>query len=66
MQLSDTVNVSPVNISVRQGVAGPELDLIAESDDAWDGPFGIAFDQQTAAEFLPVLLHFIKTGEMPK
>lgn len=66
MQLSDTVNVCPVTISVRQGVEGPELDLRAKDycDSKMD--IEIAFDQQTAAEFLPVLLHFIETGEMPK
>lgn len=66
MQLSDTVNVYPVNISVRQGVAGPELDLRAKSDGARGRTVEIALDQQTAAEFLPVLLHFIETGEMLK
>ena len=66
MQLSETINVFPVDISVRQGVAGPELDLRAKSDGDRGRPVEIALDQQTAAEFLPVLLHFIETGEMPK
>lgn len=66
MQLSHTVNVYPVSISVCQGVAGPELDLRSKSDGDRGWPVEIAFDQQTAAEFLPVLLHFIETGEMLK
>lgn len=66
MQLSDTVNVCPVNISVRQGVAGPELDLNAKDAVDPEVEIQIAFDQQTAAEFLPILEHFIETGGLPK
>lgn len=66
MQLSDTVNVSPVNISVRQGVAGPELDINAKDAVDPEVDIQIAFDQQTAAEFLPILQHFIETGGLPK
>ena len=66
MQLSDTVNVYPVNISVRQGVAGPELDLNAKDAVDPEVDIQIAFDQQTAAEFLPILQHFIETGGLPK
>lgn len=66
MQLSDTVKVYPVNISVRQGVAGPELDLNAKDAVDPEVDIQIAFDQQTAAEFLPILQHFIETGGLPK
>lgn len=66
MQLSETINVSPVVISVIQGVAGPELDLIAEDAEEPGVVIRIAFDQITAAEFLPILQHFIETGGLPK
>lgn len=66
MQLSDTVNVYPVNISVRQGVAGPELNLNTKDAVDPEVDIQIAFDQQTAAEFLPILPHFIETGGLPK
>lgn len=66
MQLSDTVNVYPVNISVRQSVAGPELDLNTKDAVDPEVDIQIAFDQQTAAEFLPILQHFIETGGLPK
>ena len=66
MQLSETINVYPVVISVRQGVAGPELDLNAKDAEEPGVVIQIAFDQQTAAEFLPILQHFIETGGLPK
>lgn len=66
MQLSETINVFPVDIAVRQGIAGPELDLNAKSAVDPEVDIQIAFDQQTAAEFLPILQHFIETGGLPK
>lgn len=66
MQLSETINVFPVDISVRQGIAVPELDLNAKSSEDPEVDIQIAFDQQTAVEFLPILQHFIETGGLPK
>lgn len=59
MQLSETVNVYPVTLSTYQGVDGPELSLEYACA-------GVSLDQQTAAEFLPILRHFIETGELPQ
>jgi len=60
MQLSETENVYPVEVEVRDSVVGRELQLFIN-------PFVfVALDQTTAAELLPILEYFIKTGEMPK
>lgn len=59
MKLSETENVYPVEISVLEGVDGPELFL------KYKGA-GVSFDEITAAEFLPILQHFIATGELPE
>ena len=66
MQLSETINVFPVTITISQGVAGTELNLQAQSQQRPDTIIEIAFDQQTAVEFLPILQHFIETGGLPK
>lgn len=59
MKLSETNNVLPVDISVRDGVEGTELNLIWKCS-------CITLDQTTAAELLPILQHFIETGELPE
>lgn len=59
MQLSETENSYPAEIVVRDGVVSREMLLRSN---------GIEFslDQTTAAELLPILEHFIKTGELPE
>lgn len=61
MKLSETNNVFPVRVTVRDGVESKELMLgnLANTH-------RVSLDQTTAKEFLPVLQHFIKTGEMLK
>lgn len=58
-QLSETENVYPVTVSVRDGVASPEM-VISGSGAR------LMLDQTTAAELLPMLAHFIATGELPE
>lgn len=60
MKLSETNNVFPLVVSVNAGVVSNELRLCDE------GVMYVALDQTTAKEFLPVLQHFIETGEMLK
>ena len=59
MILPETENVRPVTVSVRDGVVSNELRLSINSG-------SISLDQATAEVFLPVLIHFINTGEMLK
>lgn len=60
MQLSETENVYPVEVGVRDSVVGRELQLFIVPK------VFVALDQTTAAELLPILEHFIKTGELPE
>lgn len=66
MQLSETNNVNPVTISVGPSVEGNELHLTATDALDADVTLEIALDQTTAAELLPILQHFIETGELPE
>lgn len=66
MKLSETNNVNPVTVSVGPSVEGNELQLTATDSLDADINFTIALDQQTAAELLPILEHFIATGELPE
>ncbi len=59
MQLSETENVYPARIVVRESVVSNEMLLCAKN-------VAFALDQTTAAELLPILEHFIKTGELPE
>ena len=59
MRLSETENVYALRISTRPGVKSNELVLEARG-------YKMSLDQQTAAEFLPILQHFIATGELPE
>lgn len=59
MKLPETENVFPVNVSVQEGVISNELRLSVKCG-------SIFLDQTTAEVFLPVLQHFIETGEMLK
>lgn len=65
MKLSETENVGPLDLKVSMGVSAPELHINAYNDDL-GAVIGIALDQITAAELLPILQHFIETGELPE
>lgn len=66
MKLSETNNVMPVGVSVGPAVEGNELRLTTKDSIDNDMEFQLALDQQTAAELLPILQHFIETGELPE
>lgn len=66
MKLSETNNVMPITISVGPSVEGNELRLETTDSLDTDTAIEMVFDQQTAAEFLPILQHFIATGELPE
>jgi hypothetical protein len=61
MKLSETDNVYPVEVFTHQSIVSNELRLIGDGCNE-----GVALDQTTAAEFLPILEHFIATGELPE
>lgn len=61
MKLSETDNVYPVEVFTHQSVVSNELRLIGDGFNQ-----GVALDQTTAAELLPILQHFIATGELPE
>lgn len=61
MKLSETENVYPVKVFTHQSVVSNELRLLGDGCKQ-----GVALDQTTAAEFLPILQHFIETGELPE
>lgn len=60
MQLKDTRNVWPVQLVHLK--AAPPFD--AQLGLRYDGHH-IYLDQETAQQLLPILEHFIKTGELP-
>lgn len=66
MKLSETNNVMPVEVTVGTSVEGNELRLTTKDSIDNDMEFQLALDQQTAAELLPILQHFIATGELPE
>lgn len=66
MKLSETNNVMPATISVGPSVDGPELRVTTTDSLDTSVEIEAVFDQQTAAEFLPILQHFIATGELPE
>lgn len=59
MKLPETELVYEAEVSFKKSSAGNEIRV------AVTGRIGVAFDQQTAAEFLPILKHFAETGEVP-
>lgn len=61
MKLSETANVYPVKVFTHQSAVSNELRLIGDGCSS-----GVALDQTTAAELLPILQHFIATGELPE
>lgn len=60
MQLKETDVCWPVELEIDTGGFGTTLDLV-EVDDG----FRIALDREQAQQLLPILEHFIKTGELP-
>lgn len=60
MKLSETKIVFAAELEVVNHGDGGELRVFTSPT------AGIAFDKQTAAEFLPILQHFIATGELPE
>lgn len=60
MKLSETEIVYAARIEQCNKGDGPEIRVSTAYAD------GVAFDQQTAAEFLPILQYFIETGELPE
>ncbi len=42
-----------------------ELDEDGDMDMTYNG-YGITLDPQQAAEFLPILQHYVETGELPE
>ena len=59
MILSGTVNAQAVELRIEESVKSDMLGL-------WCNGTGLGVDQQQAAELLPILEHFIKTGELPE
>ena len=66
MKLSETSNVMPMIVSVGPSVDGPELRLTTTDSLDISVEIEAVFNRQTAAEFLPILQHFIATGELPE
>ncbi len=60
MKLSETEIVYAATVKCLNNGDGPELRVLTATST------GVAFDQQTAAEFLPILQYFIATGELPE
>lgn len=60
MKLSETEIVFAAELKVVNLGGGEELRVFTYPS------VGVAFDRQTAAEFLPILQHFIATGELPE
>lgn len=65
MKLSETENVWPLDLEVSDGVSTPEL-YVSSYNEELDAVIGVSLDQTTAAELLPILRHFIETGELPE
>ena len=59
MKLSETENVYPVELTIEESVVSNALRLNIKRG-------YVALDQTTAAELLPILQHFIATGELPE
>lgn len=60
MKLSETELVYGATIERYEHPEGVEIRVSTKP------LVGVAFDQQTAAEFLPILQHFIATGGLPE
>lgn len=62
MEIPETKNCYGGKVSVRDGVKSPEINIIVRG---LFGNFTLALDQEQAALLVPVLQHFVETGEMP-
>lgn len=62
MRIPETENCYSGFVSVHDGVVSPEINITVTGQ---DGPFVLALDQEQAALLIPVLQHFVETGEMP-
>jgi hypothetical protein len=62
MEYPETKNCYGGKVSVRDGVVSPEIDIRVECP---NGKLMLALDQAQAALLIPVLQHFVETGEMP-
>lgn len=59
MKLSETENVEAIELRIVPSVISNCLGLRSKG-------VGLAIDRTTAAELLPILQHFIETGELPE
>lgn len=59
MKLSETENVEQIELRIVPSVVSNCLGLRSKG-------VGLAIDQKTAAELIPILQHFIATGELPE
>lgn len=62
MKYPETKNCYGGMVSVRDGIVSPEIDIRVECP---NGNLILALDQEQAALLIPVLQHFVETGEMP-
>lgn len=60
MKLSETVNTYPVKLDIEPSVDGTNMLAL------WVNDVGVGVDRTTAAELIPILQHFIATGELPE
>lgn len=60
MQLSETVNTHPVELVIEPSVDGTNMLAL------WVNDVGVGVDRTTAEELIPILQHFIATGELPQ
>lgn len=60
MQLKETDICWPVELEIDTGGFGTTLDLVE-----MHGDFRIVLCREQAQQLLPILEHFIKTGELP-
>lgn len=58
-RLSETELVYPVDVAVRRDLQAPALKI------SGNGAY-LGLDQTTAAELIPLLEHFVRTGELPE
>lgn len=60
MQLSETINAFAVEVVIEPSVDGTNMLAL------WCNSKGIGVDKTQAVKLLPILEHFIKTGELPE
>lgn len=62
MEYPETENCFGGKVSVRDGIVSPEINIWIKCP---NGAFMLGLDQEQAALLVPVLQHFVETGEMP-